>query len=197
MWTVQLHNFSPPCFCVTFSSFTVLENLMRHLDSTFPSFCTTKTLDFYKLFFCLSPSLWSFCQGNGENLFYLFFLSRPAGGQAGAGGLLLRLLPSPGGATQGQVDGGQAAAAAGLLRPPICGKMFLPLHQRWYAKWKLSWNMYYTFIHAFALLVPICMLSRCLLTSFLHRSSVGSLLRVRCWLGRPMYWSAHGPWSSS
>ena len=28
------------------------------------------------------------------------------------------------------------------------------------------------------------MLSRCLLTKFLHRSSVGSLLRVRCWLGK-------------
>ncbi len=30
---------------------------------------------------------------------------------------------------------------------------------------------------------PICMLSRCLLTKFLHQSSVASLLRVRCWLG--------------
>ena len=32
-------------------------------------------------------------------------------------------------------------------------------------------------------LAPICMLSRCLLATFLHRSSVGSLLRVHCWLG--------------
>ncbi len=35
----------------------------------------------------------------------------------------------------------------------------------------------------FARLAPICTLSRCLLTKFLHRSSVGSLIRVRCWLG--------------
>ena len=39
-------------------------------------------------------------------------------------------------------------------------------------------------IHMFARLAPICMPSRWLLTKFLHRSSVGSLLRVRCWLGR-------------
>ncbi len=38
-------------------------------------------------------------------------------------------------------------------------------------------------MHVFAHLAPICMLSRCLLTKFLHRSSVGSLLRVHCWLG--------------
>ncbi len=37
--------------------------------------------------------------------------------------------------------------------------------------------------HIFAHLVPICMLSRSLLTEVLHRNSVGSLLRVRCWLG--------------
>ncbi len=36
----------------------------------------------------------------------------------------------------------------------------------------------------FALLAPTCMLSRCLLTKFLRRSSVGSLLSVRCWLGK-------------
>ncbi len=29
----------------------------------------------------------------------------------------------------------------------------------------------------------ICMLTRCLSTKFLHKSLVGSLLRVRCWLG--------------
>ncbi len=46
----------------------------------------------------------------------------------------------------------------------------------------------YTF---FARLVPICMLSRCLLTKYLHRSSVGSLLRVRCWLGRRKIWKVH------
>ena len=38
-------------------------------------------------------------------------------------------------------------------------------------------------MHVFARSAPICTLSRCLLTKFLHRSSVGSLLRVRCWLG--------------
>ncbi len=36
----------------------------------------------------------------------------------------------------------------------------------------------YTVLHVCA---PTCMLSRGLLTKFLHRSSVGSLLRVRCW----------------
>ncbi len=35
----------------------------------------------------------------------------------------------------------------------------------------------------FARLAPSCMLSWCLLTKFLHRSSVGSTSRVRCWLG--------------
>ncbi len=39
----------------------------------------------------------------------------------------------------------------------------------------------------FARLVPICLLSRCLLTKFLHRSSGGSLLRVRCWLGSCLF----------
>ncbi len=35
----------------------------------------------------------------------------------------------------------------------------------------------------FARLASTCKLSRCLLTKFLLRSSVGSLLRARCWLG--------------
>ncbi len=35
----------------------------------------------------------------------------------------------------------------------------------------------------FARLSPICMLRRCLLTKFLHRSSGGSLSRLPCWLG--------------
>ncbi len=30
---------------------------------------------------------------------------------------------------------------------------------------------------------PICMLGRCSVTKFLHLTSGGSLLRVRCWLG--------------
>ena len=37
--------------------------------------------------------------------------------------------------------------------------------------------------HVFARLIPVCMLSRCLATKFLPRSSGGSLLRVHCWLG--------------
>ncbi len=39
-------------------------------------------------------------------------------------------------------------------------------------------------VHVFARLAPICMLSWCLLTKFLRRNSVESLLKVRCWLGR-------------
>ena len=39
-------------------------------------------------------------------------------------------------------------------------------------------------IHLFlACLAPICTLSCCLVKQFLHRSSVGSLPRVHCWLG--------------
>ena len=38
-------------------------------------------------------------------------------------------------------------------------------------------------VHIFAHLAPIFMPSRCSQTKFLMRSSVGSLLRVRCWLG--------------
>ncbi len=38
----------------------------------------------------------------------------------------------------------------------------------------------HTFLHA---RLPICVLRRCLLPKFLRRSSVGSLLRVRCWSG--------------
>ncbi len=37
--------------------------------------------------------------------------------------------------------------------------------------------------HVFARLIPICMPSRCLVTKLPRRSSGGSLLRVRCWLG--------------
>ncbi len=39
-------------------------------------------------------------------------------------------------------------------------------------------------VHVFARLAPTWVLSRCLVTKFLLRSSVGSLLRVSCWLGR-------------
>ena len=39
-------------------------------------------------------------------------------------------------------------------------------------------------IHIFARLAQICMPSRWLLTKFMHWTSVGSLLRVRCWLGQ-------------
>ena len=55
----------------------------------------------------------------------------------------------------------------------------VPNHQRW----KLSWNIHTLHTRFFSRLAPIFMLSRCLLTKFLHRSAVGSLLRVRCWLG--------------
>ncbi len=44
-------------------------------------------------------------------------------------------------------------------------------------------------------LAAIWMLSRCLLTKSLHRSSVGSSLRVRCWLGRYVY-EGRGAWLS-
>ncbi len=49
-----------------------------------------------------------------------------------------------------------------------------------------SVGLYTHCIHVFACLAQICTVwsvSACLLTRFLHRSSVGSLLRVRCWLG--------------
>ena len=46
-----------------------------------------------------------------------------------------------------------------------------------------SVGIYTHCIHVFARMAPICMLSRCLLTEILHRSLVGSLLRVRCRLG--------------
>ncbi len=42
--------------------------------------------------------------------------------------------------------------------------------------------------HILACLAPICVLSRCLVTKFLRRSSVRSLFRVRCWLGNPLGW---------
>ena len=51
-------------------------------------------------------------------------------------------------------------------------------------KRKLSRNTYTLRTRFFARLAPICVLRRCLLAKFLHRSSGGSLLRVRCWLGR-------------
>ncbi len=60
-----------------------------------------------------------------------------------------------------------------------------PNHQRWYAKWGAQSEQVHVanmFLHICA---PICMLSRCLVTKFLQRSSVKSLLRVRGWLGSP------------
>ncbi len=68
-----------------------------------------------------------------------------------------------------------------------CSHSRLPNHhQRWYAKMEARLEyIRYTF---FTRLAPICLLSRCLLTNFLHWISVGSLLRVRCWLG--MYFSS-------
>ena len=60
---------------------------------------------------------------------------------------------------------------------------YVPNHQWWHAKWKLSQNAY--ILHTrFCIFGTNSVLSRCLLTKFLYRSSVGSLLRVHCWLGR-------------
>ena len=64
------------------------------------------------------------------------------------------------------------------------GEEWEPNHQRWCAKWKLSWNMYKLHALFFNVRRRLGMLSRCLLTKVLHRSSVGSLLRGRCRLGR-------------
>ncbi len=51
------------------------------------------------------------------------------------------------------------------------------------AQLKYTYTRRYTLFTHFARLAPICMLSRCLFSKILHWSSVGSLLRVRCWLG--------------
>ncbi len=59
----------------------------------------------------------------------------------------------------------------------------VPNHQRWYAIWKAQLEYNTRCIHVFAHLAPICMLSRCLLTKLVHRSSVGSLLRVHLLVG--------------
>ncbi len=64
----------------------------------------------------------------------------------------------------------------------IMGGRLLP-NQQWYAKWKHSWKICTLQTRFYARLAPICKLSRCLLTTFLHWSSVVSLLRVRRWLG--------------
>ncbi len=57
----------------------------------------------------------------------------------------------------------------------------------WHAEWNgSSVGIRAHCIDIFARLAPICKLSRCLLTKFLHQSSVESLLRVCCWLGRPL-----------
>ena len=58
-----------------------------------------------------------------------------------------------------------------------------PNQQRWYAKMKAQSEYVYVAYKFFARLAPVRMLSRCLSTQFSHRSSGGSLLRVRCRLG--------------
>ena len=69
----------------------------------------------------------------------------------------------------------------------------LPNHQPWHVKWKPSRNMYTLLAHFLHVPALICMLSRCLSAKSLHRSSVGSLSRVRCWLGTVDSWfSAEG-----
>ncbi len=63
-------------------------------------------------------------------------------------------------------------------------KFLAPNHQRWYAKWKLSRNMYtmHTRFRTFG--TDFQAQSELIDKKFLHRSSVGNLLRVHCWLGR-------------
>ena len=65
----------------------------------------------------------------------------------------------------------------------IYNMMYIPTNQGW--KWKLRRNMRTLRTPFFCTFgAPTCMLSRWLLNQkFLHRSSPGSLLRVRCWLG--------------
>ncbi len=60
-------------------------------------------------------------------------------------------------------------------------RRFIPNHQRWYAKWKLSWNTctFHTRFRAFG----NDLYAQSVLSKFLHRSLVGRLLTVRCWLG--------------
>ncbi len=65
----------------------------------------------------------------------------------------------------------------------LSGWIRLPNHQRWYVQNGGSVGIPTHRINLCARLVPTCMLIRCLLTKFLHRSSVGCFLRVRCWLG--------------
>ncbi len=62
-------------------------------------------------------------------------------------------------------------------------QLHLPNHQRWYAKWKFSWNMYTHCIYVLCTFGLYAQSVITVLTKFLHRSSVGSLLRVCCWLG--------------
>ncbi len=64
----------------------------------------------------------------------------------------------------------------------LCSRRAQP-PTRWYAKLELSRNMYTLHTRFMHIWHPICMLSRWLVTRFLHRSSVGSLLKVHCWLG--------------
>ncbi len=60
-----------------------------------------------------------------------------------------------------------------------------------------SVRIYTHCMHVFARLAPICKLNRCLLTKFLRRSSVGSLLRVLCWLGSQTASSNFSLWKFS
>ncbi len=64
----------------------------------------------------------------------------------------------------------------------------LPNQHRRYAKMEAQSehvHVAFTFLHVWA---PICKLSRRLFAKFPHRSSLGSLLRVHCWLGDETYW---------
>ncbi len=62
----------------------------------------------------------------------------------------------------------------------------LPNHQPWYAK--VEAQLEYVQIARFG--TGYCKLSRCLATKFLHCTSGGRVLRVRCWLGCSSEWSS-------
>ena len=73
------------------------------------------------------------------------------------------------------------------LRQVRSRSSFHPPHplpdQRRHAKMEAQLEHVPRRIHVFACLAPICVLSRCFVAKFLHRSPGGSLLTVRCWSG--------------
>ncbi len=59
-----------------------------------------------------------------------------------------------------------------------------PSHQWWYAKIEAQSEYVHVACTSLHIWRQFWMLSRCFAAKFLRRSSVRSLLRVRCWLGR-------------